>query len=289
MISLESNIINAYGNDGRKWLASIDNKLKEITKLYQLQNIEKVAGLSWNCIYFAKSFNQEIVIKIIYSQKEYLAEKNWLKFYANNPYIVKLLDYNDNLQIILLEKIQAVKSLNDIYDFQEKALIYTEFVDSLQAVNNPEDFNDIWQFTQIINTIKTNKICSSILNRAWEYIHEIKLQNNPQYLLHGDLHNLNILRTKTGFKIIDPKSVIGEKGYELAAFNYLTDQEILLSKVEIKQLLNIRINYLAKLNNLKADYLKKWLYVKLVLAICWCVEDNIDAAKFIDLHNKFFD
>lgn len=48
---------------------------------------------------------------------------------------------------------------------------------------------------------------------------DLLLATSPEpVFLHGDLHHYNILRGQAGWRMIDPKGVVGDPAYEAAAF-----------------------------------------------------------------------
>ncbi len=85
---------------------------------------------------------------------------------------------------------------------------------------------------------------------------------------------------------IDPKGVIGEAEYEMFPLDFFTDYE-LKNADNLPDLFNQRIQILADKSGLNLERLKKWCFVRLALAIAWCIEDNISAEKWLRLYNIF--
>jgi len=56
--------------------------------------------------------------------------------------------------------------------------------------------------------------------------------DNPK-LLHGDLHLDNILSNKKQWICIDPKGVLGESAFEVAAFDIFAPSEIATASTHI--------------------------------------------------------
>lgn len=113
--------------------------------------------------------------------------------------------------------------------------------------------------------VKINRL--SILDQKWN-IPEVHLKtarslknellNNdaPPVLLHGDLHQGNILSNDNQWLVIDPKGVIGYPINEMWTF------------VEEP---NYDLKYIANFFNFRFESIVKWYYIHLILAACWRV------------------
>ena len=65
---------------------------------------------------------------------------------------------------------------------------------------------------------KNPGIPTDYLHKAKKLRDELLKTTASHVLLHGDLHHDNILKNVNGWIVIDPKGVIGEPAYEVAAF-----------------------------------------------------------------------
>jgi streptomycin 6-kinase len=103
-------------------------------------------------------------------------------------------------------------------------------------------------------------------------------------LLHGDLHHDSILQNGDEWIVIDPKGVIGEPAYEVAAFirNPIPDLLQIENQIEI---IKDRINCFSTLLELPHQRIIDWCFVQGVLAWVWALEDGCDASYFEDFIN----
>ena len=111
------------------------------------------------------------------------------------------------------------------------------------------------------------------------------LHPQEMILLHGDLHHGNILytdflRLKDTWVALDPKGVIGERAYEIAAFVRNPIDKIVTYK-NIKKLLRERIIYFADEFNLLRSHVLDWCYVGAILAIYWAHQDKEPYIKWL--------
>ena len=105
-------------------------------------------------------------------------------------------------------------------------------------------------------------------------------------LLHGDLHHDNILQNGDGWVVIDPKGVIGEPAYEVAAFirNPIPG---LLALNNASSIISHRIARFAEILELPERRILDWCFVQAVLSWAWVLEDGCDEAYFKQLTQVF--
>jgi streptomycin 6-kinase len=100
-----------------------------------------------------------------------------------------------------------------------------------------------------------------------------------RFLLHGDLHHMNILKDDTrGWLAIDPKGVVGELAYETASalhnpiphFEMIADLKVMERRVRV----------LADRLRLGEERILRWSFAKDILGHLWTIEDNHDTTNF---------
>ena len=107
------------------------------------------------------------------------------------------------------------------------------------------------------------------IDRAAAMFAELASTQRARCLLHGDLHQTNILLDQQrGWLAIDPKGVIGEPAYEFGAA--LRNGDVALA--------DRRIGIIAARTGLDQKRVAGWAYAQAVLAAVWCVQDRHDPA-----------
>ena len=92
-------------------------------------------------------------------------------------------------------------------------------------------------------------------------------------LLHGDLHQKNILSARREpWLAIDPKGVVGEAAYDTAAL--LHNPVEALGVPDPKRLTERRLDVLAGEPGLDRDRIRAWAFAQAVLAAYWALEDG---------------
>lgn len=116
---------------------------------------------------------------------------------------------------------------------------------------------------------------------------ELLQTSKPDVLLHGDLHHDNILQNVNDWVVIDPKGVIGEPVYEVAAFIRNPMPE-LLNHADAQNIIHNRITHFAEALELSGGRIIDWYFVQAMLSWVWALEDGCDANYFEHL-TKIFD
>lgn len=264
------------------------NLNKIIIEKYKLSNITQIVALSSvNTLYSAYSdvFRQSVVLKFYKYREECIHEAEFLKLYKNS-FFVKLLDTNPELNLNLFEKIELGQDFafgfpqNEEHAIQDVCTI-VDFM-RVKHIKPSSGFPIVSSYFSSLEEIYSTqyklpiKKCKKIFA---ELLSTLKEQN--QYLLHGDLHHENILKSQkheNGFVVIDPKGVIGECEFEITCF-VLNPVSQLAHHPNAKSLIKNRIKEFSKQLHLDRTRLSKYCFVKAVLSACFAIEDNAEKIR----------
>jgi streptomycin 6-kinase len=93
-------------------------------------------------------------------------------------------------------------------------------------------------------------------------------------VLHGDLHHNNVLDAgERGWIAIDPKGLIGERGFDFANIFHNPTREFALAPGRLHRLIGI----VAELAGLEPVRLIKWILAYSGLNAAWCLDSGYDA------------
>ncbi|NBT86565.1 MAG: streptomycin phosphotransferase, partial [Alphaproteobacteria bacterium] len=134
---------------------------------------------------------------------------------------------------------------------------------------------------------KDSAIPDAYLKKAQKLRDQLLQTAKPDVLLHGDLHHDNILQNDNDWLVIDPKGVIGEPAYEVAAFIRNPIPE-LPHHADATTIIHNRITRFSELLGIPAKGILDWCFVQAVLAWIWSIEDGCDTTYFEQL-TKIFD
>jgi streptomycin 6-kinase len=242
------------------------------SKKLKLTNLSVFDNLSFNYVLTGFRNGQPAVLKIGLDYEALNKEAIALETFANHG-AVKILA-KDKGVLLIQQAVPGVslKQMREI-DNASKIKICCELTAKLHY-SQPK-FNHI--FPKISDWLKALdkewQIPEHYLTLARKLRDKLLNSTEPQILLHGDLHHDNILKHREGWLIIDPKGVIGYPINEVWAF-------IIDIEVDTK--------FIAEFFNYDLTRVRFWYFTHLILAACWCLEDNLAPDKFMELATKTY-
>lgn len=189
---------------------------------------------------------------------------------------------------LLLEQAIPEDSLKNYFPTQDLQAIRitSDLIKKLHQTPIPKH-NNFPHMRDWLSTLDKNwNIPTLYLEKAKTLKNKLLATTAQQVLLHGDLHHENILSHNNGFVIIDPKGVIGDPTYEVAAFIRNPIPE-LLNTQNFLEIIKKRIDIFAVILELEAQRITDWCFVQAVLAFTWALEDSCDARYFEHLTQIF--
>jgi len=283
--SLEKNIINVYGKKGKQWLAGLPKLIVKMKIVHGLSDLRPVKNLSYNYVLSGFQGQQPIILKLGPNIDGFKQEAEALKGFAGFG-VVKVLAEGEGM--LLLERAVSGVSLTSYFPEKDNDAIRIA-CKCLKRLHQAQITQD-HVFPHIENWLIA-------LDKHWEipenYLQKAKLLRNDllntssgSILLHGDLHHDNMLQNGDDWIVIDPKGVIGEPAYEVAAFIRNPMPELLMHK-DVSTIIDNRITQFAKILTLSKQRIIAWCYVQSVLAWAWTLEDNGDVSYFKTLTALF--
>lgn len=287
MNTFHANIINIYGEKGQAWLDALPHIVAAISSKLALRDLQEATNLSYNYVLSGWQNNNSIILKLSFDKEGLTREAFALKCFSGYG-AVKMLNEDDGM--LLLERALPGTSLKSYFldKDQESIEIACEVIKKLHQASIPEahHFPHIKDWLLALN--KDWIIADAYLKKARKLRDQLlKWPNGPDILLHGDLHHDNILQHGDDWLVIDPKGVIGEKAFEVAAFIRNPMPE-LLNHTDAPNIIHHRITRFAELLQLSKQRIIDWCFVQAVLSWLWAIEDNVDTNYFTSL-TKIFD
>jgi streptomycin 6-kinase len=275
MNTFHSNIISIYREKGKAWLDELPQLVAVISSRLGLHDLKEVTNLSYNYVLSGFQGNQPIILKLGLDREGLAREAFALKCFAGYG-AVKVL--NEDKGMLLLERAMPGTSIKSYFpDKEEKSIeIACRVTQRLHKANIPaaHNFPHIKDWLSVLD--KDWKIPHEYLQKARKLRDRLMQNAGPDVLLHGDLHHDNILQNGDDWLVIDPKGVIGEAAYEVAAFIRNPMPELLTAH-NGEEMIQNRIKVFAHLLNIPAKRILDWCFVQAVLAWVWALEDGCDA------------
>lgn len=285
MKEFTQNINNTYGAKGQTWLTELPVIVEQLAAYWQLKNILPVKNMSFNFIAKALSASQPIVLKIGFDNNAIAQEKEALTYFNGNASIL-LIDHSDKYNALLLQQAVPGITLTSLYPEKLEFVMdcYVDTMHKLHAkhLSNPHHYRHIKDWLKSIDNVSSETLPSLLLKKAIQLKNSLLESSKTLVYLHGDLHHDNILQHENTWLTIDPKGIVGELEFEIAAFDFMYVAE-LANNVNAKEIIESRIELLALKANINAARIKNWVFVRLILMAAWSIEDNSDPSLAIKL------
>lgn len=283
---LRQNIINLYGSKGRDWIDNLPALVTALTINWNLSEITPVSNMTFN--YVAKAIldaNEPVVLKISYDEQSFINEQRALANLGLQGSI-KLIDYDCRYNSLLLQQAVPGITLKSLYQDNSDYVMdhYVETMRRLHSQQLPKEANFpfVADWLRVLDEPFLKQIPDALLNKAIELRNKMLSSPKPLIFLHGDLHHDNILKHGNNWLAIDPKGIIGEAEFEIAAFDFMYINELTATK-DVKSLFAKRVELLAQKSGLDKERIKNWIFVRLILMAAWLIEDNGDPGWVIKL------
>lgn len=283
--ALKKNMENIYGNIGIKWITDLPFTVDKLRNFWNLRNVQPVSNMSFHFVAKAVTeSNQSVVLKIGIDKKVIDNEMSVLKFFDGRA-AVKLIDYNEQYNALLIHQAIPGNSLKSVYPEQSE-YVMDEYIKTVNKLHKfkllaNSSFPHIKEWLVALDQVSSDKIPVNLLNQAIQLKNNLLQTSRNEILLHGDLHHDNVLLNGNEWIVIDPKGVVGEVEFELAAFDFIHSSE--LNKNNLESLFLERIKLLSMKARLDCQRLKGWVFVRLILAAAWSIEDKDNPTWAINL------
>ncbi|MBX3709646.1 MAG: aminoglycoside phosphotransferase [Gammaproteobacteria bacterium] len=280
------NITNIYGRKGEDWISNLPNVIAVLTRHWNLSHVIPVSNMTFN--YVAKTIlsnNHPAILKISCDVQTILDEKRALMQFDGNGSI-ELIDFNDKYNALLLQQAVPGISLKKLY-LDQVEYVMDCYVDTMKKLHNKclpnkHEYRHIADWLIVLDHLTPDQMPAYILKRAMDLRDTLLSSMGQLVFLHGDLHHDNILKHNDSWLAIDPKGIVGEPEFEIAAFDFMYITE-LANTIEVKKIFESRVAMLAQKSNLDAQRIKDWVFVRLILMAAWLIEDNGDPNRVIKL------
>ncbi len=254
---------------------------------YGLLNLKQVEALSYNYVLNGFQGSKAVILKLGLDIDGFKREAAALMAFSGFG-VVEVLSANKGF--LLLECASPGVSLKSYFpeNDDEAINITANVIKRLHQVPipSPHPFPHVKDWLAVLDS--DLKIPVQTLQKARELRDQLLKTAASDVLLHSDLHHDNILQNGNGWVVIDPKGVIGEASYEVAAFIRNPIPE-LLTHDNAQKIIHKRITRFAELLELPSQRILDWCFVQAVLSWAWSLEDNLDPGyckRFIGMIHK---
>lgn len=274
-------MIELAGEEGREWLERLPGILAACEERWGVRIGEPVGNLSFNYVAPAvRADGSEAMVKVGLTD-EFPSQPEALRHFGGQG-MVQLLAYDEQDAAMLMERLRPGTSLRAVENDEQAISAATEVMRRIWRPLPTEhypfptvtDWGKGFARLRALYNGGTGPFPPAIFDRAEKMYAELCASMAEPVLLHGDLHQDNILAAeREPWLAVDPKGVIGEPVYETGSIlrNFWPD---ILSVGNPKALMARRIDQLAAELGFERARIYDWAFAQAVLSVLWGVEDT---------------
>jgi len=273
--------VSLRGDAGLAWLNRLPALTNELGQRWSLKVGSPFPNLSYNWVVPAiRRDGTPAVLKLSFpGDKEFKTEAAALAAFGGRG-ICRLLELDLDRGAMLLERLQPGKPLTIVGDDEEATSVAAGVMKKLWRPAPPDHaFPRVSDWSRGFERLRrrfdggTGPMPTRLVGDAESLFAELLVSEGEPLLLHGDLHQENILSAGRGpWLAIDPKGVVGEAAYEPAAL--LHNPVEALDSPDPKGLLERRLDVLSGALGLDRARVRAWGLAQAVLAAYWSLEDG---------------
>jgi len=271
--SSRSGIYKYLGDETDSFLSCVEKRIEKFTDEWKLNDFTFMQTDTVNLLYSCESeLFGACVLKMCIPGPEVVTEINCLRAYDGKGYC-KLHAYDTDEDVLLLEKVTPGNQMWDVGCCKERARLMGETIKNLQFTSNvQEQYPTYLSWMERIHKTLTDRggleDVLFYLDKAMEIYTELKHRHSKACLLHGDMHQENmLLNSFGGYTIIDPKGVVDDPVMETARFLM---NETPCDESKIREMATI----MSPLINISESDILKSMYIDAALGNSWTMEEH---------------
>jgi len=263
-------------NWGQEVYEKILHDIEIYSEKWKLSDLEFHEYFSINAIFFCKSeIYGDCVLKIGSNEQDELfaREYNVLREYNGRRYVKVFegdIDIAKRKKAMLIERCFPGKMLSE-EPFEKRLAVFSDLYTGLHIESKNPVIYDSYDklmcdaMKECTTSEQDLKGLDEHIQRAKEIYFEICEIYNKKMLLHIDIYGNNIVSDSEGYRIIDPKGVIGDPIFETGQFIFNECCENYISHENSE----IIFGYLEKSINIPDKILRQCFYIETVRFICY--------------------
>ena len=272
-------VTRAFGAEGTRWLEALPGLISDAAITWEIE-VGPPLDLSYGYLAEARGPDgADLVLKAAFPDDEARRQIAALRAYDGQN-ACQLIAADEERCVLLLARIRPGNTLEAIarHDDEAATRIGASVMRALwRPVSEPSTFVGLETWFEAFSRYRarhgiSGSLPAALLTHAEALAESLITSTNEPALLHGDLHHGNILDAGEGrWLAIDPKGVLGDRGYEVGPF-LLNPLDLTLDAA----LLSRRLEVFAEMLAYDWDRLRDWGVAHATLSACWSIEDHGD-------------
>ena len=274
MHELKNNIIDIYGENGRRWLKNLSAVKSSLAIDWNFEEISPYENLTYSYVCKVKIKEKNAVLKITPPSPRTAREIEWYLFQQGEG-TPKLLANSVGKGALLLEQIKPATTAKSLViagkDFEATVAI-TQAMNGLNHKKSASNqFPHVRDFTKNLTDLKGH-VPKKLLAYAIKRLDLLTQDKAADVVLHGDLHHDNILNHQGAWVAIDPHGYIGPRGFEVGAM--MRNPYDCFPSGNLYDVINSRIDVLEHKLQLPRQEIVDWSLIYTLIATSWSLRDH---------------
>ena len=280
------NVARMRGGEGEEWLRRLPDIVSYLRERWEIEVGRPFEGIWYNWVAPARRADgTHAVIKLCVPGDEEFASGALALEAFDGRGAVRLLELDLGLGAMLMERVEPGGQLYDVRDDVAATSAAAGVIVKLRRPVPPDHpFPTVSRWARGFSLLRDRfgggigPMPPMLVERAELLFDDLLSSQEETVLLHGDLHQENILSVSDGERgswlAIDPKGVAGDPAYEVAAL--LHNPDWLLEEPRPGEVLERRVYQLAEELDLDLQRVWGWGFAKAVRAAFQVFEDGVE-------------
>lgn len=277
---LRETIERVHGAAGQQWLMTLPELVSEWRERWGLELSAPFENLSYNLVIPGRNASgMGVVLKVGVPCRELETEAAALNLFEGAG-AVRLLEQDTAAGALLLERVNPGTPLHELQAEAEAARTAATLMRQLWRTPPREhSFPSLAVWFRAFERLRSQfgggsgPFPSELIMRAERAFTELDASTESSVVLHGDFHHANILfSAERGWLAIDPKGIIGDRGYEVGSF-MLNQLPKGVSASATTAILAQRLSIFAEELQISRARLALWAFCHAILSALWDMEE----------------
>ena len=220
-------VSQTWGQIGTEWLDQLPDLIAQIEDRWSVRLQEPFESSYSYAARATAPGAREVVVKLELPNDDFTREVEALRLYGGRG-AVMLLKADPSYGSIMLESLRPGRMLSDLTNDERATSIAARVMRRLWCpVPEQHPFPTVSEFDGGLEWLrqclanKATPVPIALVGRAEALLWELVLETAEPVLLHGDLHQYNILSAgRSPWLAVDPKGVVGDPAYDIGPFLY---------------------------------------------------------------------
>ena len=279
---LLNNLRTVHGVRVDVWLREFPHMLRNLLDELDARIVPGDPPLSYHLVLFAeRSGGEEIVIKCTVHNDEQPPELAAAEALSDADIGPRLLWFDLERGVMVMERIQPGETMTTALPSHAEDAAITREIATLSARMSQVvdirtcrgDLVPVRRYTIALDEIDHETPLwlahQEDIERAVNLRDRmLDAPDHQDVFLHGDLHHYNVLSDELrGWRVIDPKGLVGPRGYEFGALTY--NPVGIQHHPDLRSIERQRVDIWSETTGLPWETVRSWGYVAAVLSACW--------------------